>query len=56
MSRALFPYLKGLKADALQADIAATADGYPLRTNRDKHPTLGACTTAPTGGFDEGVG
>lgn len=41
MSRAVFPYLSGLGADALQAVIAATADGYPFPTNLDKDPPLG---------------
>jgi ectoine hydroxylase-related dioxygenase (phytanoyl-CoA dioxygenase family) len=41
MSRAIFPYLKGLTPDALQAIIAATADGYPFPTNLDKDPPLG---------------
>jgi ectoine hydroxylase-related dioxygenase (phytanoyl-CoA dioxygenase family) len=41
MSRAIFPYLKGLTPDALQAIIAATADGYPFPTNLDKDPPFG---------------
>ncbi len=41
MARAIFPHLKGLSADALQAIIAATADGYPFPTNLDKDPPLG---------------
>jgi ectoine hydroxylase-related dioxygenase (phytanoyl-CoA dioxygenase family) len=41
MSRAIFPHLKGLGADALQAVIAATADGYPFPTNLDKDPPIG---------------
>lgn len=41
MARAVFPYLAGLNADALQAVIAATADGYPFPTNLDTDPPLG---------------
>ena len=41
MSRAVFPHLKNLRANALQAVIAATADGYPFPTNLDKDPPLG---------------
>lgn len=41
MSRAIFPYLKGVDADKLQAVVAATADGYPFPTNLDKDPPLG---------------
>lgn len=41
MSRAVFPYLSALEPDALQAAVAATADGYPFPTNLDKDPPLG---------------
>jgi ectoine hydroxylase-related dioxygenase (phytanoyl-CoA dioxygenase family) len=41
MCGAIFPYLKGLNTDALQAVIAATADGYPFPTNLDQDPPLG---------------
>lgn len=41
MSRAVFPHLSGLNADALQAVIGATADGYPFPTNLDKDPPVG---------------
>ncbi len=41
MSRAIFPHLKALGPQALQAVVAATADGYPFPTNLDKDPPLG---------------
>ena len=41
MSRAVFPHLSGLDPKALEAVIAATADGYPFPTNLDKDPPLG---------------
>lgn len=41
MSRAIYPYLKGLSSEALHTVIAATADGYPFPTNLDRDPPLG---------------
>lgn len=41
MCRAVYPYLSALQDDALQAVVAATADGYPFPTNLDKDPPLG---------------
>ena len=41
MSSAVFPHLSGLDPKALEAVIAATADGYPFPTNLDKDPPLG---------------
>ncbi|SMD06531.1 phytanoyl-CoA dioxygenase family protein [Primorskyibacter flagellatus] len=41
MSRAVFPYLKGMDEEMLRLAIAATAEGYPFPTNLDSDPAIG---------------